>query len=383
MKVIENKTKYKLHELIKVAQRENNTKRNYLLVNPIQAKHLPVNPKYTLGLFSQLGNQLKSCYRNDNVVIIGFAETATAIGAAVAACFKSDTKYIQTSRENITECDNIVNFAEEHSHATEQKLFCSNPNEFLKNVDRIIFVEDEITTGKTILNFIKELKDKNIITDKHSISAASIINAMNKENMQKFENISIACHYLLKIENNQGNHLFPHSPLSMLEVKSIDSQAMPAIFSIPGRMDSRIGVVMNEYKNACDLLAYSVIEIMKKSRLNFSSILVLGTEEFMYPPILVAKKISEEFNVENVRVHSTTRSPIVPCGYEDYPIKSRSKIMSFYCNNRQTFIYNLEHYDQVIIITDSETHSDLAFLNLVNELNKFGCNDIVGIRWVR
>ncbi len=31
-------------ELVRIAKRENNRKRNYLVVNPLQGKHIPVSP---------------------------------------------------------------------------------------------------------------------------------------------------------------------------------------------------------------------------------------------------------------------------------------------------------------------------------------------------
>ena len=39
---------YTEKDLIAVAGRENNKKRNYLIVNKLQAKHIPVNPEKTL-----------------------------------------------------------------------------------------------------------------------------------------------------------------------------------------------------------------------------------------------------------------------------------------------------------------------------------------------
>ena len=35
---------FELEQLITIAKRENNTKRSYLYVNPLQGKHIPVSP---------------------------------------------------------------------------------------------------------------------------------------------------------------------------------------------------------------------------------------------------------------------------------------------------------------------------------------------------
>lgn len=90
---------YSEKELVRIAKRENNKKRNYLVVNPRQGKHIPVSPSEALELFGQLARQVKDLYKEEKLLTIGFAETATAIGARVASCL--GTSYIQTTREEI------------------------------------------------------------------------------------------------------------------------------------------------------------------------------------------------------------------------------------------------------------------------------------------
>mgnify|MGYP000267290911 CR=1 FL=1 len=55
--------------------------------------------------------------------------------------------YIQTTREVIPGV-NYLFFSEEHSHATEQKLVKDDIDRAAAETDRIIFIEDEVTTGK-------------------------------------------------------------------------------------------------------------------------------------------------------------------------------------------------------------------------------------------
>lgn len=84
--------------------------------------------------------------------MIGFAETATAIGAQAAITL--GTKYIQTTREVIPDARYLF-FSEAHSHATEQKLVKDDIDRVINDIDRIVFIEDEVTTGNTIMNIIK------------------------------------------------------------------------------------------------------------------------------------------------------------------------------------------------------------------------------------
>ncbi len=384
MEIIENKTNYSFDELIGIARRDNNPKRTYLFVNYIQAKHIPVCPGKALDLFSQLGKELADSYGNERTTIIGFAETATAVGAAVALCFKGGTPYLHTSREGIDISKNIVSFEEEHSHAIEQKLFCGCPEEFIIKADRIIFIEDEITTGKTILNFIRVLRQKNLINDRTKVTAASIVNGMNEAHAEAFKRAGANFHYLVKIRYDQSIDPFSGLSYSQQEEGAADWRGMAAqsIFSVKGRVDPRTGVIVREYEESCRELADGVIEILKERVASGSSVLVLGTEEFMYPAIFAAKKISEAFNISCIKVHSTTRSPIVPHGEKGYPIKSRFGLTSFYSQQRQTFLYNLSRYDKAIVLTDSEKPFGSEFESLSGKLAKLGCKEIIGIRWV-
>ena len=145
---------YKESDLVRIAKRENNPKRGYLVVNPLQGKHIPVSPSRALELFSALADTFTYDYRDERLLLVGFAETATAIGAQAAIC--ANAKYIQTTRETIPDVEYLF-FSEEHSHATEQKLVKDDIDAAADKIDRIIFIEDEVTTGKTILNIINIL----------------------------------------------------------------------------------------------------------------------------------------------------------------------------------------------------------------------------------
>ena len=148
------KNNYKEEDLVVIAKRENNTKRTYLVVNKLQGKHIPVSPSKALAMFDTLADILKNRYQNEKVLFVGSSETATAIGARVANTFGGI--YIQTTREKIPDVDYLF-FTESHSHATEQKLVENDIKKWINEVDRIIFVEDEVTTGNTIYKLVQNL----------------------------------------------------------------------------------------------------------------------------------------------------------------------------------------------------------------------------------
>ena len=64
--------RYKENDILKLAKRINNSKRSYLLVNPLQAKHIPVSPSAALQMMTSLGELVSERY-GDARLVIGFA----------------------------------------------------------------------------------------------------------------------------------------------------------------------------------------------------------------------------------------------------------------------------------------------------------------------
>ena len=86
---------YTSNNTLRIAKRFQNLKRPYLLVNPLQAKHIPVQPAAALDMMGTLGDLLARNYPETRLVI-GFAETATAIGAVVAERIAPECVYVHT-----------------------------------------------------------------------------------------------------------------------------------------------------------------------------------------------------------------------------------------------------------------------------------------------
>ena len=151
---------FEIEQLVNLAKRENNSKRSYLYVNPLQGKHIPVNPNNTQKMCRALADKIEKKYSNEKLFVIGFAETATAIAAYVASYLDNAVYFENTTREEEVNGDEYLYFTESHSHATEQKLNAKGFDDYLFMVDRIVFVEDEVTTGNTICKLITKIKTR-------------------------------------------------------------------------------------------------------------------------------------------------------------------------------------------------------------------------------
>ena len=334
---------YTAENVLRVAKRFNNTRRSYLLVNPLQGKHLPVKPSSALEMMNALGKAVAEKFSSARLVI-GFAETATAIGAIVAKSISDDCFYIQTTRENFAGV--FVEFLEEHSHAPKQKLFAENLSGLINQTPEIIFVDDELSTGKTLLNIVRHLKDKFPALNDKKICAASIINRLSEENLATLAAENISCVYLVKL--NQNFDVENISVESAREVEPVNKFIPSHKINISA--DPRRGVQIGKYFAQCAAAGNSIVDMLKREK-TFEEVLIIGTEEFMLPAIIAGRALEKNFNVVT---HSTTRSPIGISHDKNYPIQEGFKLRSFYAAARPTYIYNLRHYDAAIIMTNAE-----------------------------
>lgn len=379
--------KYQERDLVKIAKRENNSKRNYLVVDPLQGKHVPVTPSAALNLFKNLAAEIQGKYEGERLLLIGFAETATAIGAQAAITL--GTKYIQTTREVIPDVSYLF-FSEAHSHASEQKLVKDDIDRVINETDRIVFVEDEVTTGNTIMNIIRIIRRE--YQRKIKFAVASLLNGMTEEYLKIYREEEIELHYLVKTDHSGYSAIAEKYHCDGLSIRAIQEDhtqeklavsiqdkiwnELPHIISIPGWMNARRFVDAKQYETACKKLAETVIA--ETSVKQGERVLVIGTEEFMYPALLTGQEI-EKIGCD-VRCHSTTRSPIAVSTEEEYPLHCRYELCSLYDPERKTFIYDLENYDRVIVMTDSALASLKGLETLIYALRMKNENISV-IRW--
>lgn len=368
---------YTEKELVRIAKRENNTKRNYLVVNCLQGKHIPVEPRECLHMFDELAAVVAKEYEGEMLLLIGFAETATAIGARLAVdmgCY-----YMQTTREQTAGMEYLY-FTEAHSHATEQKLIKTDLDRIIGDIGRIVFVEDEVTTGNTILNIVELIQQA--YSRKLAFSVASLLNGMDAEAETRYRERGIRLHYLVKTDHSRYPEMAEEYRGDGMYHKYTDSN--PAICSVPfpvyqaaGYRDGRRLLKGADYEEACRSLAEQICQWV--SFTEGECVLVLGTEEFMYPAIYTASVIADAGCL--VRCHATTRSPIAVSTEVEYPLHERYELHSFYEEERRTFLYDLEKYDKVLILTDACGASDRGIHDLCCNLAECGNTDIRVVRW--
>ena len=160
--------------------------------------------------------------------------------------------------------------------------------------NRVIFIEDEITTGKTILNFISEFSK---INPKCKYSVASILNWQNKESIKTYEDMDIDRIYLVSgelkdnvpsidIEENEVEDFFTNQNSNNVKISSMYESEIH---------NARLGLLNEDFEKQLDIMTdinMCIAEMIDKE----DSIMVVGTEEFMFYPISMGlfSKISEK-----------------------------------------------------------------------------------------
>lgn len=396
--VTSNPYQLQLDHLFQMAARINK-KRGFLFVSKLLGKHIPVHATLSLSSGAVLGclyeslildkpttvpvdelqrafesrEQANTLYQrlvdtkikvDEPTLFIGFAETATALGHSMFDAFEGNVAFLHTTREQIDYLDSVINFEEEHSHAVSHRCYADNPDLF-RNASRVVLVDDEITTGNTSLNIIKELYERFAHRDFVVASLLDWRSAADRERFAALEQelgIRIRCLSLL-----EGTITVQGSPLSeQVEhpIRTVDDRVEWRTHSLSryfehllssdddvpymkytgrfGLDDSQSKVLQREIEQASK---YLVSERKGKRTL------CMGTGEFMYIPMRIASLMGDD-----VYYQSTTRSPIYPAEHEQYAVTSAYRFDSLEDPELNNYMYNLSPglYDEIFVFLERE-----------------------------
>jgi hypothetical protein len=260
--------------------------------------------------------------------------------------------------------DELIEFSEEHSHATEQRLFIKNKE---LDFDTVVFVEDEISTGNTILNAIKKFEQKKHISNYY---VASFANWQSKEDKGVFEKFSKENNLNVTfVALHTGELKDRYAKLDLVETNIHEKSNNKSDFTeleYVGYYDTRGGITESELREnykLCDRIADDILTHVDKD----DKLEILGTEEFMAFPLRIAKNLEDNDLI--CKYHATTRSPIQAS--ENSIVKDWTKLPSAYDKDRVTYIYNMRerNYDKLIVITDGDKTDD-SFKDAIKEFGK-------------
>ncbi|MFE4259824.1 phosphoribosyltransferase [Streptomyces sp. NPDC056883] len=146
-----------LEELLGLALRRN-PKRAHLLVSRVLGKHVPQSPAAVYAAGYGLGERVRELLGDAeaaSAVVLGYAETATGLGHCVADGL-GGAPYLHSTRRPVPGVEAAGGFEEAHSHATSHLLLPEDPK-LLAGSGPLVLVDDEFSTGNTVLNTIADL----------------------------------------------------------------------------------------------------------------------------------------------------------------------------------------------------------------------------------
>lgn len=371
---------YTPETLLRLTKRWNNPKRPYLLVNPLQGKHIPASPAASWAMMTCLGRKLAGQYP-DTKLVVGFAETATAVAAMAAGCFGEDCVYIHTTREDIPSVGSWITFREEHSHAVEHKLCGDRLAGWLRDTPQLLVIDDELSTGKTIVNITNSLRERYPELEGKPVVAASLLNRLSGENDARFADAGIGSAYLVKLPEADYAAAVAHYAIEPAEDLRDAEDAPIAVepLRVDGRLpDPRLGVAASEYADACGAFAQNALAGLRGKLPAGGRVLVLGTEECMYPALVLGKAVEALGMAGSVSWYATTRSPIGICREPGYPVTAGYKVRSFYADDRETFLYNMRRYDLAVVLSDGECAGGLR--DVAKAVYRHGCRKLICVR---
>ncbi|GGU57050.1 phosphoribosyltransferase [Streptomyces albospinus] len=372
-----------LPELLGLALRRN-PKRAHLLVSNVLGKHVPQRPDVVHGAGVGLGRRVRALLGDEAAarsVVLGYAETATGLGHSVADGLGS-APYLHSTRRPVPGVDQVGGFEEEHSHATSH-LLLPEDRELLAGDGPLVLVDDEFSTGRTVLNTIGALhahfpRDRYVVValvDMRSAEDRDRLAEWAAELGARVDLVSLAA----------GGVRLPEDVLARGRELVAAHEGRAAADGPPpaGRGAGAVRVDLGWPEGLPDggrhgftpehrarleaglpAMAARIAEHLAGAR----RILVLGNEELMYAPLRLAGALDDRIGGgagdRAVHFSTTTRSPVLAVDDPGYAIRTR---LAFPAHDRpadgpgERYAYNVapgadpeRRYDAVVAVVDSE-----------------------------
>ncbi|MEU8541020.1 phosphoribosyltransferase [Streptomyces sp. NPDC048717] len=377
----------RLPDLLGLALRRN-PKRAHLLVSNVLGKHVPQSPAVVHGTGVRLGRRVRELLGPEeagHAVVVGYAETATALGHSVADGL-GHAPYLHSTRRPVAGTTPAGGFEESHSHATSHLLLPEDP-ELLGGDGPLVLVDDEFSTGNTVLNTVRALHERN---PRKRYVIVALVDMRGPADRARFEDF--AADLGARVDLVAGAHGTVRLPDGVLEkgqalVAAHENSPAPlpsAPRHTPVRVDlgwplgvpdggrhgfhARHAVALDE---ALPDMAARLAAALGAEGADGADgadgaggdvrrVLVLGFEELMYAPLRLAAELERtlEPSGTEVRYSTTTRSPVLAVDDPGYAIRTR---LAFPAHDDpadgpgERYAYNVAGggFDAVAVVVDS------------------------------
>ncbi|MER8066807.1 phosphoribosyltransferase [Streptomyces sp. NPDC094034] len=333
-----------LRDLLGLALRRN-PKRAHLLVSNVLGKHIPQHPRVVYGTGVQLGERVRELLGADvdRAVVLGYAETATGLGHSVADGVRH-APYLHSTRRPVPGVARAGGFEESHSHATSH-LLLPEDQELLASGGPLVLVDDEFSTGNTILNTVRTLHERYprdwyvivALVDMRSAADQGRLAEFAREIGARVDLVTLASGTVRLPDGvlEKGRALVAEHEAEASAPRPMDPARAPGA---PGAHATGVTRMALEWPagvpdggrhgftpahRAALEAALPAMAAEAAVRLGDARrVLVLGFEELMYAPLRLAEALERSCDAE-VRYSTTTRSPVLAVNDPGYAIRSR------------------------------------------------------------
>ncbi|NVI87365.1 phosphoribosyltransferase family protein [Actinomadura sp. BRA 177] len=343
-----------------------NPRRAHLLVSAVLGKHVPTDPRLVYGSGLLLGELVRARLRGEepvhpgsllsdalggvpgaaaglrdlmraprvpvDAVVLGYAETATALGHSVADAL-GGAYYLHSTRRPVPGFATYGGFEEEHSHATSHLLLPADPAMLDRDVP-VVLVDDELSTGRTVLNTIETL---HAVRPRSHYVLAALVDLRGAADQARMDDLAARLGTRIDAVALAGGHV--ELPEGILEA----GQALVAGLSggsvgLGGRSlavaraslewptglpDGGRHGFLPSHRTRLEKDLARMADVLAAELDDVSRVLVLGFEELMYAPLRLAEALADALPSVDVRYSTTTRSPVLAVDDPGYAIRTR------------------------------------------------------------
>ncbi|MGP5069197.1 phosphoribosyltransferase domain-containing protein [Psychrobacter faecalis] len=369
---------YQLEDLLGFAQRIN-PKRAFLFVSKVLGRHIPVAPSTMRHAFTDLANLVPDDLP-EPILVIGMAETAVGLSAGVHqalqtrypnALLLNSTRHAQHNDDNSETL--LTTFSEDHSHASQHLIYQSADKAIQAQLlvsKTLIMVDDEASTGNTCVNVVTALRNTGL-TELEQVHLTTLVDwSLNQNQAQadvddnisaRLPNIDFHRHHLLSGAWQWTDAPNPES-ITMPSVDTTEAGShtlgetgnwgrFPTLDSTDS-FDNYLLKFQTAF-NVFNQQAQFEKEQFDNEQLP-QRILVLGSNEFVWLPFLLAEWLETQTQNSTVKFSALTRSPIALGG----AITTMLSFSDNYGLGMTNFAYNVEPSNWDLIVLCVETSAD-------------------------
>jgi hypothetical protein len=382
-----------LRGLVGLALRRN-PRRAHLLVSRVLGKHLPVAPADALAAGAALADLVRALPGLDGTpddragggpLVIGYCETATALGHTVADGLPG-SHYLHTTRRDLPGVAPVLEFTEPHSHASHHWLVPRDPA-VLREPRPIVLVDDELSTGRTALGTIRILHAH---APRGHYVVATLVDARPEPARAAFAELAADLGVRIDVvaliaatvtvpdeitaraaalrarlapvpaEPAHGGDAAIAADAGCAGGGDVDAGEATAVRWLAADWPSdlpdggRHGWTPEHRRRLAEVVGPVAAAVRAALTTPGGRTLVLGTEELMYTPMRIAEALARS-GTGQVRYQSTTRSPVHPIDVDGYAIRTALTFPAPDDTRRDSHVYNVRPglYDDIVVVVDA------------------------------